>query len=119
MAQCVLLTELDLAVGKGEIYGFLGPNGAGKTTVIRMLVTLLAPTGGARWWRGNDVLREADLVRSRIGVALQEAALDNKQTGRELLRLQGQLYGLGRREVSRRNRRNFPAWWISVRPWTG
>ena len=93
---------VDLAVRKGEIYGFLGPNGAGKTTVIRMLVTLLAPTGGRAVVAGYDVMREADRVRSRIGVALQEAALDNKQTGRELLRLQGQLYGLGRREVSRR-----------------
>ncbi len=93
---------VDLAVRKGEIYGFLGPNGAGKTTVIRMLVTLLAPTGGRAMVAGHDVMREADRVRSRIGVALQEAALDNKQTGRELLRLQGRLYGLGRREVARR-----------------
>ena len=93
---------VDLAVRKGEIYGFLGPNGAGKTTVIRMLVTLLAPTGGRAMVAGHDVMREADRVRSRIGVALQEAALDNKQTGRELLRLQGQLYGLSRGEVARR-----------------
>ena len=93
---------VDLEVRKGEIYGFLGPNGAGKTTVIRMLVTLLAPTGGRIMVAGHDVMREADQVRSRIGVALQEAALDNKQTGRELLRLQGQLYGLNRREVAGR-----------------
>lgn len=93
---------VDLAVRKGEIYGFLGPNGAGKTTVIRMLVTLLAPTGGRAMVAGYDVLSQADQVRSRIGVALQEAALDNKQTGRELLRLQGRLYGLGRREIDRR-----------------
>ena len=93
---------VDLEVRKGEIYGFLGPNGAGKTTVIRMLVTLLAPTGGRIMVAGYDVMREADQVRSRIGVALQEAALDNKQTGRELLRLQGQLYGLNRSEVAGR-----------------
>ena len=93
---------LDLAVRKGEIYGFLGPNGAGKTTVIRMLVTLLAPTGGRAMVAGYDVMSQADQVRSRIGVALQEAALDNKQTGRELLRLQGRLYGLDRREIDRR-----------------
>ena len=93
---------VDLEVRKGEIYGFLGPNGAGKTTVIRMLVTLLAPTGGRIMVAGYDVMREADQVRSRIGVALQEAALDNKQTGRELLRLQGQLYGLNRGEVAGR-----------------
>ena len=93
---------VDLAVRKGEIYGFLGPNGAGKTTVIRMLVTLLAPTSGRARVAGYDVMTEADQVRSRIGVALQEAALDNKQTGRELLRLQGQLYGLSGREIDRR-----------------
>ena len=93
---------VDLEVRRGEIYGFLGPNGAGKTTVIRMLVTLLAPTGGSITVAGYDVMRQPDLVRSRIGVALQDAALDNKQTGRELLRLQGQLYGLRRREIDRR-----------------
>ena len=93
---------VDLAVKKGEIYGFLGPNGAGKTTVIRMLVTLLAPTRGSITVAGHDVMRQPDLVRSRIGVALQDAALDNKQTGRELLKLQGLLYGLGRRETDRR-----------------
>ena len=93
---------VDLAVRKGEIYGFLGPNGAGKTTVIRMLVTLLAPTAGRAMVAGLDVMSQADQVRSKIGVALQEAALDNKQTGRELLRLQGQLYGLSGREVKRR-----------------
>ena len=93
---------VDLAVRRGEIYGFLGPNGAGKTTVIRMLVTLLAPSGGRARVAGYDVMTQADQVRSRIGVALQEAALDNKQTGRELLRLQGQLYGLNRRETNRR-----------------
>lgn len=93
---------VDLAVREGEVYGFLGPNGAGKTTVIRMLVTLLAPTGGSITVAGYDVMRQPDLVRSRIGVALQEAALDNKQTGRELLRLQGYLYGLRKREVDAR-----------------
>ena len=93
---------VDLAVHSGEIYGFLGPNGAGKTTVIRMLVTLLAPTSGRITVAGHDVMREPDQVRSQIGVALQEAALDNKQTGRELLRLQGRLYGLRAREIRSR-----------------
>ena len=94
--------RVNLAVPKGEIYGFLGPNGAGKTTVIRMLVTLLSPTSGNLRVAGYDAVRDADRVRTRIGVALQEAALDNKQTGRELLRLQGRLYGLGRRELAGR-----------------
>ena len=94
--------DIDLTVQRGEIYGFLGPNGAGKTTVIRMLVTLILPTAGSITVAGYDAVTQADQVRSRIGVALQDAALDNKQTGRELLRLQGRLYGLNRREINRR-----------------
>ena len=93
---------LDLAVPSGEIYGFLGPNGAGKTTVIRMLITLLAPSSGDMYVAGYDVVRQPNEVRLRIGSAQQEAALDNKQSGRELLRLQGKLYGLTRRLVDRR-----------------
>ena len=90
---------VDLAVKEGEIYGFLGPNGAGKTTVIRMLVTLLAPTAGSINVAGVDVLARPDEARLHIGAALQDAALDTKQTGRELLRLQGHLYGLNRKQV--------------------
>ena len=93
---------VDLAVFRGEIYGFLGPNGAGKTTLIRMLTTLLLPTEGRAFVAGLDVVREARGVRLHIGAALQDAALDNKQTGRELLRLQGRLYGLSGREVDQR-----------------
>jgi ABC-2 type transport system ATP-binding protein len=93
---------VDLAVAPGEIYGFLGPNGAGKSTTVRMLCTLLLPTGGKARVAGHDVAAEPDAVRLRIGVALQEAALDDKQTGRELLRLQGRLYGLRRDEIERR-----------------
>ena len=93
---------IDLNIAKGEIYGFLGPNGAGKTTLVRMLITLLMPTAGSATVAGCDVVSEANEVRLRIGAALQEAALDLKQTGRELLRLQGRLYGLNRRELDTR-----------------
>ena len=93
---------VDLAVPFGEIYGFLGPNGAGKTTVIRMLITLLAPTAGEARVAGYDLVRQPDEVRLRIGAAQQEAALDNKQTGRELLRLQARIYGLPRRAADQR-----------------
>ena len=91
-----------LSISKGEIYGFLGPNGAGKTTLVRMLITLLLPTTGSATVAGCDVVGEANDVRLRIGAALQDAALDLKQTGRELLRLQGRLYGLNRRELDTR-----------------
>ena len=95
---------IDLAVSGGEIYGFLGPNGAGKTTVIRMLTTLLLPTGGRATVAGYDVVRESTAVRLKIGSALQDAALDDKQTGRELLELQARLYGLRSSVVKRRVR---------------
>ncbi len=93
---------IDLSVPPGEVYGFLGPNGAGKSTTMRMLCTLLTPSGGSASVAGYDVAARPEEVRLRIGVALQEAALDPKQTGRELLRLQARLYGLRRNEVDQR-----------------
>lgn len=95
---------IDLRVPPGEVYGFLGPNGAGKSTVVRMLTTLLLPTQGRAMVAGYDVVRDPTAVRLRIGAALQEAALDPKQTGRELLALQARLYGLRGREVKERVR---------------
>src|ERR1700738_1027739 len=94
--------EVDLDIGRGEIYGFLGPNGAGKSTTVRVLCTLLAPTAGKAVVAGYDVATQPDKVRLRIGVALQDVALDPKQTGIELLRLQGRLYGLSRTEIDGR-----------------
>ena len=94
--------SLDLEITTGEIYGFLGPNGAGKSTTVRMLCTLLAPTGGRATVAGHDVASDPGAVRLRIGAALQDVALDPKQTGTELLRLQGKLYGLPNRAVDRR-----------------
>jgi ABC-2 type transport system ATP-binding protein len=93
---------IDLAVAPGEVYGFLGPNGAGKTTTVRMLVTLLRPTGGHATIAGFDVARQPAEVRRRIGVALQEAALDLLMTGRELMELQATLHGIPRKKVAAR-----------------
>src|SRR5688500_11295383 len=93
---------VDLEVEAGEIYAFLGPNGAGKTTTVRMLTTLLRPTGGSARVAGFDVVSEAHQVRRAIGVALQEAALDPLMTGRELIQLQATLHGLPRGEGRRR-----------------
>ncbi len=98
----VAVDGVDLSVAPGEIYGFLGPNGAGKTTTVRMLVTLLSPSAGRASVAGHDVVADPGGVRLRIGVALQEAALDLKQTGAEFLRLQGRLYGLKRGEIGQR-----------------
>ena len=93
---------VDLEVAEGEIYAFLGPNGAGKTTTVRMLTTLLRPTGGSARVAGHDVVTEAADVRRSIGVALQEAALDPLMTGRELIQLQATLHGItGKEAVTR------------------
>jgi ABC-2 type transport system ATP-binding protein len=86
---------VDLEVRAGEIFGFLGPNGAGKSTTVRMLTTLLTITSGRAEVLGIDVASDPDEARRRIGVALQEAGLDPRQTGRELLVLHGRLFGLG------------------------
>jgi ABC-2 type transport system ATP-binding protein len=94
--------HVDLRIAPGEIYGFLGPNGAGKSTTVRMLCTLLAPSGGRALVAGHDVATEAGKVRLRIGVALQDAALDPNQTGIELRRLQGMLYGISKRTMAQR-----------------
>ncbi len=93
---------VDLIVEAGEVFGFLGPNGAGKSTTVRMLTTLLSLTSGSARVAGLDVAREPDAVRRRIGVALQEAGLDPRQTGRELLVLQGRLFDLSAREAAAR-----------------
>ena len=98
----VAVDGVDLAVERGEIYGFLGPNGAGKSTVTRVLCTLITPSGGQASVAGFDVAKDPDQVRLRIGVALQDAALDPKQTGVEMLRLQGRFYGLSKSDTERR-----------------
>ena len=89
---------IDLRVEPGEIYGFLGPNGAGKSTTVLMLTTLLPPTSGTARVGGYDVVKEGPRVRSVIGAALQEAALDPMLTGRDHLRLQSTLQGISRAE---------------------
>ena len=94
---------IDLAIEEGEIYGFLGPNGAGKTTTVRMLVTLLLPTGGSATVAGHDVAKEPGVVRSKIGVALQEAALDPLMTGNELMLLQATLQGMPKKLGAQRS----------------
>jgi len=93
---------IDLRVDSGEIYGFLGPNGAGKSTTVLMLTTLLPPTAGTARVAGYDVVKEGPKVRKAIGAALQEAALDPLLTGREHLRLQMAMHGIGGEERKRR-----------------
>jgi ABC-2 type transport system ATP-binding protein len=93
---------VDLEIQTGEIFGFLGPNGAGKSTTVRMLTTLLTITAGRAEVAGVDIAADPEEVRRRIGVALQEAGLDPRQTGRELLTLHGRLFGFGKDEAAAR-----------------
>jgi ABC-2 type transport system ATP-binding protein len=95
---------VDLEVHTREIFGFLGPNGAGKSTTVRMLTTLLSITSGRAEVAGVDVARDPNEARRRIGVALQEAGLDPRQTGRELLVMHGRLFGLSAPEAQERAR---------------
>jgi ABC-2 type transport system ATP-binding protein len=91
------LRGLDLTIRRGTVFGLLGPNGAGKTTAVRVLSTLAQPTGGRATVDGFDVVRQADQVRARIGLAGQHAAVDEKLTGRDNLRLFGRLNHLSGR----------------------
>jgi ABC-2 type transport system ATP-binding protein len=94
----------DLGVEAGAIHGLLGPNGAGKTTVIRMLTTLLRPDAGTASVAGLDVVRDADRVRFAIGLAGQQAAVDELLTGRANLEMVGRLYHLPPAVARRRAR---------------
>lgn len=93
---------VSFAVEGGEVFGFLGPNGAGKSTTIAMLTTLTLPTQGRASIGGYDVTTQAGLVRRVAGVALQEIGLDPVMKSTELLGIQGQLFGLTRRQARER-----------------
>ncbi len=95
---------VDLTIQTGEVFGFLGPNGAGKSTTVKMLTTLLSITSGTAYVAGVDVTRDADAARHKMGVALQEAGLDPRQSGRELLVLQARLFGLSPADAQTRAR---------------
>ena len=93
---------VDLAVTSSEIFGFLGPNGAGKTTTLRMLATLLPPSGGTARVAGCDLLTQPDRVRERIGYVGQAGGADREITGRRELVFQGRLYGLSAEAAQKR-----------------
>ena len=101
-AQVEAVKGVDLRVRAGEVFGFLGPNGAGKTTTLRMLATLIPPSGGQARVAGYDLLKNAARVREQIGYVSQAGGTDPGATGRENLLLQGQLYGLRRSAAAAR-----------------
>ncbi|MBC9711363.1 ATP-binding cassette domain-containing protein [Streptomyces sp. TRM66268-LWL] len=93
---------IDLTVQPGEILGFLGPNGAGKTTTLRMLTTLLAPTGGAATVAGCDLVRDPAGVREKCGYVAQSGGVDPNVSVREELVTQGRLYRLAKPQAAAR-----------------
>lgn len=99
-----VLEGVDFSARRGTVMALLGPNGAGKTTTIRILSTLLLPDGGQALINGFDVVKEADMVRSVIGLTGQNAALDEYLTGEENLRMMGRLYRLSYPDIKRRSR---------------
>jgi ABC-2 type transport system ATP-binding protein len=96
------LDGLSFSVPEGTVFGLLGPNGAGKSTTVKVLTTLAHPDGGAARVAGHDVLAEAPRVRESIGVVSQAGGLDQDATGRENLRLQGQVFGMGGADLESR-----------------
>jgi ABC-2 type transport system ATP-binding protein len=94
--------DVDLTVPRGEFFGFLGPNGAGKTTTIKILATLLNPTGGEVTVNGFDVREDARKVRASIGYMPQETSIDPEMTARENLRFACESYGVPRGERDER-----------------
>ena len=98
-SEVTALKGVSFKLKAGEVVGLLGPNGAGKSTAVRMLTTLLKPTSGEAWVAGHNVVSNAGDVREKIGVALQDAAIDPLMTGNELLRLQSVLHGIPKRKA--------------------
>src|SRR5437588_4889819 len=96
------LAGLDLVAEEGSVLAVLGPNGAGKTTAVRILTTLLRPDAGRAEVAGLDVVKHADALRARIGLAGQYAAVDEYLTGYENLKMFGQLYHLSGAVARRR-----------------
>jgi ABC-2 type transport system ATP-binding protein len=98
----VALAGVDIDLPRGTTTAILGPNGAGKTTAVRILTTLSTPDEGHATVAGFDVATQAHEVRRRIGLTAQDATVDPLLTGRENLRMVGQLHQLGRREADHR-----------------
>ena len=96
------LDGVGFSVEAGTVFGLLGPNGAGKSTTVKILTTLTLPDAGTALVAGFDVVREAGEVRRTIGVVGQKHGVDPDATGRENLQLQGDFYGIPRRELRAR-----------------
>jgi len=98
----IAVKELTLTCPHGSIFGLLGPNGAGKSTLIKMLTTLLAPSSGAAYVAGYDIVRQTKQVRRKIGYVSQMLSADGDLTGYENLLISAKLYGIPRAERKQR-----------------
>src|SRR5579884_4021917 len=85
---------IDFAVQKGEIFAFLGPNGAGKSTTIKMMTTMLRPSGGSLYLAGHDVTTERDSARKAFGIVFQDPSLDEELSAYENMELHATLYSI-------------------------
>ena len=94
----VAVDDISFSVAKGEIFAFLGPNGAGKSTTIKMLTTMLRPTGGTLKLAGHDVTREQDSARKAFGIVFQDPSLDEELSAYENMELHATLYGVPKQE---------------------
>ena len=100
--EVVAVDDISFDVNGGEIFAFLGPNGAGKSTTIKMLTTLLKPTGGSLFLSGHDVNKEQDDARKVFGIVFQDPSLDDELTAFENMQLHAVLYGLDRKTMNQR-----------------
>jgi ABC-2 type transport system ATP-binding protein len=98
----VAVDHVSFNVQKGEVFGFLGPNGAGKTTTIKILTTLLRPTGGKATVLGFDVVSEGGRIRPRIGVVQQEPSYEHALSVEGNLDLYGFLWNVPKKERKKR-----------------
>lgn len=98
----IAVDHISFHVKSGEIFGFLGPNGAGKSTTVSMLTTLGLPTSGQASVGGYDVVKQANEVRRVAGVALQEIGIDPLMKSMEMLTIQGQAFGMNRKQAQSR-----------------
>ncbi len=100
--EIVAVDNVSFSADKGEIFGLLGPNGAGKTTTIRLIATVLKPTGGTVMVDGHDILADSEAVRKNIGVLTTDIGLYDRFTARENLRYFGELYGMSGQKLEER-----------------
>ena len=111
--KLIAVSDLDLRLKKGSIYALLGPNGAGKTTTLRMLATLLSPSTGSIYYRGEDILTHLEEYRKKVGFLTSELKLDDFFTPDYTFRYMSALYGMSKEETEERENELFDRFGVS------